>query len=130
MSHHALHGTFPEVIRAVLHDQPEHSDVIRIALQDPVGHETFAGFIRFDNSPDEVLRNIIIVGEQLLRILGQAVASVPEGGIVVVVANTRIEAHAFDNLPRVQPLRLRIGVQLVEERHPQRQISVSEQLDV
>ena len=45
-----------------------------------------------------------------------------------MVADTGIQTHALYYLLRVQPLHLRIGVQLVEVRHPQRKICVGEQL--
>jgi len=46
-----------------------------------------------------------------------------------VRADARIQTHAVDDLPGVQPLRLRVRVQLVEIAHAQRQIRVREQFD-
>jgi len=46
-----------------------------------------------------------------------------------VGADPRIEPDALDDLPGVQPAGGRVGVELVEVRHPQRQIGVGEQLD-
>lgn len=44
-------------------------------------------------------------------------------------ADARVQTHAVDDLPGVQPLRLRVRVQLVEIAHAQRQIRVREQFD-
>ena len=46
-----------------------------------------------------------------------------------MAADTRVETHAIQNLPCVQAFALRVGVQLIEVRHAQRQIGVGEQLD-
>jgi len=46
-----------------------------------------------------------------------------------VRADARVQTHAVDDLPGVQPLRLRVRVQLVEIAHAQREIRVREQFD-
>ena len=46
-----------------------------------------------------------------------------------MVADSRIEADALDDLARVQPLGCGIGIQFVEERHAQGEVGVGEQLD-
>ena len=71
----------------------------------------------------------LIVSQQLLRILGQAVAAVAEAGIIVVAADTRVKADTVDDLLGIETLALGVGVQLIEVRHAQRQIGVGKQLD-
>ena len=51
---------------------------------------------------------------------------VTEGRVVVVAANTRIEADSVNNLLGVQTLALCISVQLVEVSHTQGQICIGE----
>ena len=65
------------------------------------------------------------VGQQLLRVLGQVVAAVAEAGVVVVGADARVHAHAVDDLLRVEPLHLRIGVELVKVGDAHGQVGVA-----
>ena len=46
-----------------------------------------------------------------------------------MVADTRVEAHAFDDLAGIQAQTLCIAVQLVEVGHAHCQIGISEELD-
>ena len=46
----------------------------------------------------------------------------------LVDADAGIQADALDDLLRVQPLHLRIGIQLIEVADPQRQIGICKQL--
>ena len=94
-----------------------------------ISDELLTSAVRLHDRLDQVLRHILIVREQLLRVLRQAIAAVPEARVVVVRADARIQTHAVDDLPGVQPLRLRVRVQLVEIAHAQRQIRVREQFD-
>ena len=64
------------------------------------------------------------IGQQLLGVLGQAVAAVAEAGVVVVGADARVHAHAVDDLLRVEPIHLRIGVQLVKVGDAHGQVGV------
>ena len=66
------------------------------------------------------------VGQQLLGVLGQAVAAVAEAGVVVVGADAWVHAHAVDDLLRVEPLHLRIGVQLVKVGDAHSQVGVGD----
>ena len=45
-----------------------------------------------------------------------------------MAADAGIEAHAVDDLPRVQPVGQRVAVQLVEEGHAHREVGVGKQL--
>ena len=100
--------------------------VVASQLQDAVGDEVLTSSVALDNSFNQVLRHIGIVCQQLLGVLGQAVAAVTEGRIIVVTANTRIEANTVDNLLGVQPLALCIGIQFVKISHAQSQICIGE----
>ena len=130
--HNSLNGGLPEVVRVCLHGQAVYADDdvflfalfvagVRLAvavssgnLQNTVRDKVFSGAISLDDRLDEVLRHVLIVGEQLLGIFWQAVTAVAKGRIVVVIADAWIEAYALDDLGGVQAFDLRIGVQLVE----------------
>ena len=144
--HHALDRRLAEVVGVRLHGQAVHAHrhrplrfpavlaVTRVVvaaghLQHAVRDEVLARAVRLHDRLDQVLGHIPVVREQLLRVLRQAVAAVPEARIVVVRADARVQAHAVDDRPRVQPLRLRVRVQLVEVAHAQRQVRVREELD-
>ena len=58
----------------------------------------------------------------MLGVFRQAIATVAEGGVVVVIADTRIKADTLDDLCGVQPFDLRIGVKLVEIGDAQRKV--------
>jgi hypothetical protein len=75
---------------------------------------------------DDVIRDRFVVRQQLLGIFRQAVAAIAKGGVVIVITDTRIEAHAFDDLFTVQTLALSIAVQFIKVSDAQRQIGVSE----
>ena len=139
--HDALDGGLTEVVGAGLHRQAEHADHARVllgAIELPVGvvvvvarlaehlvrDEVLAGAVALDDGPDEVLGDVLVVREELLGVLREAVAPVAEGRIVVMRADAGVQAHALDDSLRVQPLHLRISIQLIEIAHPQRQISI------
>ena len=67
-------------------------------FQHTVGNVILAGTVGFHDSFNEVLRNIGVVGKELLSILGQAIATIAERRVVVVATNARIEADTFNNL--------------------------------
>ena len=144
--HDALDGGLPEVVGAGLHRQAEDANDARVllgAVELPIGvvvvvpglsqhlvrDEVLAGAVALDDGADEVLGDVLVVRQQLLRILREAVAAVAEGGVVVVGADARVQADAFDDRLRVEALHLGIGVQLVEVADAQGQIGVREELD-
>ena len=67
-----------------------------------IGDEVLAGAVALDDGTHHVLRHVLIVGEELLGVLGQAVAAVTEGGVVVVRADARVETHALDDRAGVE----------------------------
>lgn len=94
--HHALDAGLAEVVGVGFHGQAVDADH-RLALllavpgivfavgsgqfQYAVGDKILARAVAFDNGFDQVLRHVPVVGQQLLGILGQAVAAVAAAGI-------------------------------------------------
>ena len=76
------------------------------------------------NCADQVLRDMGIVGQQLLRIFGQAISAIAEGRIIVKIANARIKAYALDDIRCIQSSYLSIAVQFVKLGYPQRQVCI------
>lgn len=95
--HHALDGACSEVIGVALHGQAVHAhDRFRLPLvhavphhlEHLVGDEVLAGAVGLHDGLDEVLRHIPVVRQQLLGVLGQAIAAVAEARVVVVAPDT------------------------------------------
>lgn len=135
--HDALDGARAEVVGVGLHRQAvDAHDRLLLAgvhavphhLQHLVGHEVLAGAVGLDDGLDQVLGHVLVVGQQLLGVLGQAVAAVAEAGVVVVAADARLQAHAVDDVAGVEAADLAVGIELVEVGHAQRQVGVGEEL--
>ena len=62
-------------------------------FQDLLGNEVLAGAVGGHDGFDQVFRHVPVVGQQLLGVLGQAVAAVAETGVVVMVADPRVQPH-------------------------------------
>ena len=91
--------------------------------------KVFAGGVAVHNGTHDVLRHGIVVGQQLLGVFGQAVAAVAKAGVVVVLANAGVQAHAVDDLAGVQAVAGGIGVQLIKVGHAHGQIRVGKEFD-
>lgn len=135
--HDALDGARAEVVGVGLHRQAvDAHDRLLLALvhavphhlQHLVGDEVLAGAVGLHDGLDQVLRHVFIICQQLLGVLGQAVAAVAEAGVVVVAADARLQAHAVDDVACVESSHLAVGVELVEVGHAQRQVRVGEEL--
>ena len=135
--HDALDGARAEVVGVGLHRQAvDAHDRLRLALvhavphhlQHLVGDEVLAGAVGLHDGLDQVLRHVLVVREQLLGVLGQAVAAIAEAGVVVMRPDARLQAHAVDNVAGVEASHLAVGVELVEVCHAQRQVGVGEEL--
>ena len=87
----------------------------RLAAQDIVCNEILACDVRGNNGANLRLRYVLIIGQQLLGVLGQAVATVAEARVVVVAADAWIEAHTFDDLSGIQAMGRGVGIKLIEE---------------
>ena len=96
-------------------------------MQYAVGNEILARAVAFYDSLDEVFRNVLIVGQQLLGVFGQAVSAVAERRIVVMASDAWVEAYAVDDGFRVQPFHFGIRVQFVEVGYPQGQVGVGKE---
>lgn len=136
--HNALDGARAEVVGVGLHRQAvDAHDRLLLAgvhavphhLQHLVGNEVLACAVGLDDGLDQVLGHVPVVGQQLLGVLGQAVAAVAEAGVVVVAADARLQADAVDDVAGVEAADLAVGVELVEVGHAQRQVGVGEELD-
>ena len=141
--HDALDGGLAEVVRVRLHGEAVDADddivFLRLRpgivgpvgtgdLQDTVRDIILAGAVALDDGGHHILRNIRKVGQELLGILGQAVAAVTEGGVVIVGADPGIQADAADDIPGIQALGFGIGIQLVKIGNTEGQISVCKEL--
>ena len=131
--HDALDGARAEVVGVGLHRQAVHThDRLRLALVDTVPHhlqhlvgdEVLASAVGLDDGLDQVLGHVPVVGEQLLGVLGQAVAAVAEAGVVVVGPDARLQAHAVDDVARVEAADLAVGVELVEVDYAEDKVGV------
>ena len=133
-----------EVVRVRFHRQAVHADdttpllgrievstvvvvVVTGRVQYAVGNEILTGFIAFHDGLDEVFRNILVIGQQLLGVFGQAVAAVTERRIVVMASDAWVKAYTVDDGFRVQTLHLGVRVQLIEIRDPQGQVGVGKE---
>ncbi len=112
--HDALNRRGAEVVRTTLHDQAIHTHHFRLTSENRIRDKVFTGTVCIDDSRDDIVRDRFVVRQQLLGIFRQAVAAITKGRVVVVVADTRIQAYPFDNLLAVQPLAFSIAVELVE----------------
>ena len=131
--HDALDGARAEVVGVGLHRQAVHAhdrlllalvDAVPHHLQHLVCHEVFAGAVGLDDGLDQVLRHVPVVGQQLLGVLGQAVAAVAEAGVVVVGSDARLQAHAVDDVGGVEAEGLAVGVELLEVNHAEDKVGV------
>ena len=91
-----------------------------------VGDEVFARGVGVDDGTHEVLGHVLVVGQELLGVLRQAVAAVAERGVVVYVADAGVETHAVDDLLGVEAFHFGIGVELVEVADAQGEVGVGE----
>ena len=119
----------PEVVRTALHGEAECADDLRLHRQKLIDDKLLSRAVGIDDGANQVLGDVLEVGEELLGILGQAVPAVAEAGVVVVGPDARVQADSLDDIARVEALALGIGVELVEVRNPQRQICVGKELD-
>ena len=85
--------------------------------------------IAFHNCFDQILRNILVIGQKLFCILWEAVSTITKGRIIIVRTDTRIKAHTVDDVLRVQAFNLCIGIQLVEVGDTEGKIRISKQLN-
>ena len=97
-------------------------------MQHLIRNEILAGAVALHNRRHHILRHVLIVGQQLFRVFRQAIAAITKRGVIVVRADTRVQAYALNNGLCIQSLHLRIGIQLIEVADAQRQIGIGEKL--
>ena len=68
-----------------------------------VSDEVFSGSIGFNDGFDHILRDIVEVGQKLLRVLRQAVAAVAKAWVIVVSTDTGIKTDTINDLLSVEP---------------------------
>lgn len=142
--HHALYTALSEVVRVAFHGESVDADdclffffcvvwgvcvVCPCNAQHLVGNEVFPGAVAFDDCLNKVFGNVGVVGQQLLGIFGQAVASVSETWVIVVLSYTWIEAHAVDYCLGVESFEFGISVEFVEVGDAQCKVGVCEEFD-
>ena len=93
-----------------------------------VGDEVLACTVRIDYGLNQVLRNVVVVRKQLLRILRKTVAAVAERWVVVVRTYTRVEAYAIYDRLCIKAFHLGIGVKLVEVADTQGEVGIGKEL--
>lgn len=84
--HDALNGRCSEVIRTTLHNQTIDTYNFGFAADNFISDEIFARTVSGDDCADQRLRHVVVVGQQLLGVFGQAIATVAKAWIVVVTA--------------------------------------------
>lgn len=136
--HDALYSAGAEVIAARLHDEAVDANdgcttaecgVGFGALYHFLGNEVFTSGVGTHNGVDESLWHVSVVSQQLLSVLGQAVPPVAKAGVVVVLAYARVQAHAVDDLARVQLMAGGVGIEFVEVGHPHGQVGIGKEFD-
>ena len=141
--HYALDGTLSEVVAVGLHRQTVDTydaslffrtvplavaAVVAGFREHLVGYEVLAGAVGVHYRLDKVLRDVVVVREELLRVFRKAVAAVAEGRVVVLSAYARVEADAVYNRLGVKTFHLGVGVQFIEVAHAECEVGVREEL--
>ena len=143
--HDALDGALAEIVGVALHRQTIDADgdglartvilVLRTVVvpaglaQHGVGDVVLARAVALDDGGHHVLRHVLVVGEQLFGVLGQAVAAVAERGVVVVGADAGVEADALNDGAGVEALDFGIGIEFVEVADAEGEVGVGEEFD-
>ena len=112
-----------------LHRQPIDADNAGILGDNHISNMVFPRPVGSNNSRNEVLRNILVIGQKLLRILRQAVSTVAKGRIVIKITNTGIEADAFDDFLCTQTTHFSVRIEFIEIRYAQGQIRIGKKFD-
>lgn len=110
-----------------LHRQTINADDTGILSNDHIRDMVFPRPVRRNDSRNQVLRHVLIVGQKLFRILGQAVATIPKRRIVIEIADSRIEANPFDDFLGTETAHFSIGVEFIKIGDPQSQIRIGKE---
>ena len=141
--HYALDGTLSEVVAVGLHRQTVDTydaslffrtvplavaAVVAGFREHLVGYEILAGAVGVHYRLDEVLRDVVVVREELLRVFRKAVAAVAEGRVVILRSYARVEADAVYNRLGVKTFHLGVGIEFIEVAHTESEVGVREEL--
>ena len=96
----------PEVAGATFHGEAECADDLRLHRQNLIDDKLLSRAVGIDDGANQVLGDVLEVGEELLGILGQAVPAVAEAGVVVVGPDARVQADSLDDVVRVAALNM------------------------
>ena len=113
-----LHRSIPLSVGRVVTRLVEHS----------IGNVVLAGAVRLYDSGHHALGHLSIVGQQLLRILGEAVTTVAKRGVVVVRTDTGVKTYTRDDGLGIESLHLSVCIELIEVRDAQGQVGVGKEL--
>ena len=95
--HDSLDAALTEIIGIRFHGEAVHADghglfpgriitaaimIIPCLCQHPISDEILSCAVQFHNGLNQILRYILVIGQELLRILRQAVAAIAEGEII------------------------------------------------
>ena len=144
--HHTLYRTVSEIVAPLLHDQPIDADdggpfpgsvvflcrpvvVKACPFKRLIGNEFLARPIRLDDGFDQILRDIPIIRQKLLRVLWQTVPAVPERGIMIVPSDARVERDALNDSFTGKAFADRVSIELIEIGNTHGKVGVGEQLD-
>ena len=140
-----MDGGLAEVIGVCLHGEAINADsdfllflfagsrvgvVVAVGAGDfeyAVGNEVFSGTVALYDGLDQILGYVLIVREKLLGVFREAVAAVAEGRVVIVVADARVEADAFDDGGSVEAFYFGVGVEFIKIRYAESQVGVGEE---
>ena len=89
--------------------------------------EVFAGAVALNDGGHHVLRHVLVVGEQLFGVLGEAVAAVTEGGVIIMCTDAWVEAYALDNGLGIESFDFGVGVEFVEVADAEGEVGVGEE---
>ena len=103
--------------------------VIASLAKDLVGNEVLTGAVALDNGGHHVLGHVGIVGQELLGVLGQAVAAIAKRWVIVMGADAGVETNARDNGLGIEAFDFGIGVELVEVAYAQSKVCIGEKLN-
>ena len=118
-----------EIIASRLHRKAVNTDGLRIFRDYLIGDKILSCTVSRYDRRNDILRNAIVVCEKLLRIFRQAVTSVTERWIIVMVSDTRVKAYTLNYRLRVESSHLCVCIELVEIRHTEGKIGICKKLD-
>ena len=96
--HDTLYSGSAEIIGMALHGQPIDANDTGIFGNNRIGNMIFPRAVGRNNSRNQILRYILIVGQKLLCIFWQAVSTISERRIIIKISDARIKADTINNI--------------------------------